>query len=194
MKVFDNHLLKFKDRITSVMGTNVLFRESFTRLVFDCGRFVSGRTRALLRSKSLRKWENNLRQYRYKCAGWRVQRLTQKMNSQVVRNGLFTNGWILCLIVLLLAFFKIFELDLISSSKECVEHVSTSEQAGYIITGMILNLPTIRQWNVNANVAKNGEEYSITKHPIITENGEKQNNEKALPSSDACVGTSFRKQ
>jgi hypothetical protein len=140
-------------------------------------------------------------------------------------------------------YFKTNGSGSISSSKECVEHVSTSEHAGYIISGMILNLPTIitlhrpsrcpigdhvinlrsdkdaskfsfqsliwqsipfdngiledrgdiGQWNVNATVAKNGEEESVTTHPIISENGEKQTSEKALPSSDAHVGTSFPK-
>jgi hypothetical protein len=121
-------------------------------------------------------------------------------------------------------YFKANGSSYISSSKECVEHVSTSEHAGYIITGMIINLPTIKTLHrplrcpiddhiiklrsdkeastllpdvLSGNLfhstmasSKTGEtsdngtllEESITKHPLITENGKKQIVEKALPS------------
>jgi hypothetical protein len=48
---------KFSNRFISVMGRSVFFRESSRKLVFDHGRFVSGRRPALLRSNAIRNRE-----------------------------------------------------------------------------------------------------------------------------------------
>jgi hypothetical protein len=116
------------------MGRSVFFRESSRKLVFDHGTFVSGRRPALLQGIVIRNRESNLRQYRYRCAGWNAQGLTQKTNLM---------GWFLCEIVLLLFFFMTIDLDLTSSSKECPGYiVDTSDYVGTGLTWWVLDLNT----------------------------------------------------
>jgi hypothetical protein len=111
--------------------------------------------------------------------------------------------WSKCVFELSKFSYDTMQLSTVTGNLESRDAIISKDYGCFKVVGYINDahfLRDIRRYeqnssllNVNATVAKNGEEEFITKHPIISENGEKQNIEKALPSSDACVGTSFRK-